>query len=428
MKKNERRDSMKVFIGGYSSCSVCAEGAVLNDIYTRDGYEKTSDIKQADLIYFIDSCASTYDNIANTLSLIQYAKEIKKKDAKLIVSGCIANGFKRNLGNKVEEILSDVELIKKEDIISYAIKEVFKEDEDMFPYYLDNKYRLVYVPVMGCVNNCSFCKTNYLNFDVKSVDLDLLIATRDHILNKVDYIHHLTLTGSNLTMYGIDTDKKQRTHELINEMSKTKSVSYMCVGAIINFYDELIDKIIENKKIKEVHISLETGSKRLYQLMNRPVPLDEWRTVVSKIRKERPDILIVTEIIAGFPTETKEDIMDTINLIKELKLYPAHVHSYVDSKGIPSSSLPQYTSEEKRRRKKYYESEFKELKKSILEEIRTEAKIIEKDEKNKKYLILYPDGVMEKKEFSFFDKEYEINDFIDLKKEKQKVLKRNLTV
>lgn len=419
---------MKVFIGGYSSCSVCAEGAVLNFIYEKSVYEKTDDVKNADLIYFIDSCSSTYDNLANTLGIIRHVNKIKKKDAKLIVSGCVANGFKRKLSSEAEEILNSVELIKKEDIISYAIKEVFGKDEEIVPYYLHNEYQLVYVPVMGCTNNCSFCKTNYLNFDVKSIDLKLLNLTRDYILNKAEHIHRLTLTASNLTMYGIDLYKKQKTHELIHEMSKAKNISYMCIGAIINFYDELIDEIIENKKIKEVHISLETGSERLYKLMNRPVSLDRWKEVVSRIRKERPDILIVTEIIAGFPTETKEDIMDTINLIKELNLYPAHVHSYVDSKGIPSSKLSQYTNEEKRKIKKYYENELKELKKSILEEIRTEAKIVEKNLEDKKYLILYPDGLMEVKEFSSFDKEYEINDFVNLKEVKQKVLKRNLTV
>ena len=168
----------------------------------------------------------------------------------------------------------------------------------------------------------------------------------------------LCLLSSNLSLYGFDLYHMQRIHDC----SQSSSVLSINCNALINFYSDLVDEIINSKKVNHIFISLETGSYKLYNMMNRPISLEDLIETIKKIREKRPDIIIETEIIAGYPGEVIKDIVDTVSLIRELGVYVYRVHEYEDSPLIVSSKLPyQYSLKYKRRVRKWYEVKLRDI-------------------------------------------------------------------
>ena len=174
----------------------------------------------------------------------------------------------------------------------------------------------------------------------------------------------------------MDLYNERKAHEVINTFSKLDSLKFMNIGALINWYPELINEIISNPKIKQIFTSIETGSPRLYELMNRPIPLNKLTEIIKFIKKERPDINIQTEFIAGFPTETHDDIKATLDLIEELEVDPYAIHSYIDSFCVPSSKLKQHSEEYTIYSAKYMDNKLQNIKDKIDKKIKSEEKIV----------------------------------------------------
>ena len=104
-------------------------------------------------------------------------------------------------------------------------------------------------------------------------------------------------------------------------------------------------------------------------MMNRPISLEYLIEIIKRIRSERPDIIIETEIIAGYPGEIIRDIVDTVSLIRELGVYVYEVHEYENSPLIASSELPyQYSHRYKQKIKRYYDRKFNIHNLGILEQ------------------------------------------------------------
>ena len=103
----------KIFMGGPGSCDVHFDKCMIYeflDIYYTD-YELTKKIQEADLIVIIDTCVGTYDNLANSINYIEKVIDIKKKDARVIVSGCLIKGVKFELNEQQKSVLEQVTCI-----------------------------------------------------------------------------------------------------------------------------------------------------------------------------------------------------------------------------------------------------------------------------------------------------------------------------
>lgn len=96
--------------------------------------------------------------------------------------------------------------------------------------------------------------------------------------------------------------------------------------------------------------------------MNRPIPLERLIEIIKLIKRERPDIVIHTELIAGFPTENKDDLIRSSELIHELDIMPDYVHPYQNSPRTAASLLPQSSMEHRIEASNMLIAELKELK------------------------------------------------------------------
>lgn len=387
---------MKFFINGTIACDVHYEKEMVKNIITFSNNEICEYIDEADYIIVIDSCIGTYKSFLEIINYLKLVNEYKREDAKIILSGYLAKGVNFELNQEQLNVLNSTIIIQSNNISSYVAELVGFEKSCEEDFDIPSKvedHALTTSLVQGCLNNCSFCKKNYMSFDLKSIKLESIKLLVDD-LNENDYpIYYGRLISSNLSLYGMDLYHEKRAHEAINLFSQINSIKYITIGALINWYPELLKEILNNPKIKQIFTSLETGSPRLYSLMNRPIPLEELINIIKTIRQERPDIKIDTEFIAGFPTENIDDIKATINLVEELGVNPAFVHPYINSFAVPASQLPQHSAEYIRYSKKYIDNKLEKYINLIYSELENDEKIVTRFyEKYNVYEVLLKNG------------------------------------
>ena len=393
-----------IYIGGYGACTTHFEKyyivSYLGEALEKKGYDFTDNFEEADEIILTDTCFAYFNNIIGFMNYVDFIKTYKKKDANVIISGCATRGLKPkynsiiNNSSNMNKIMEGTTIVFPDKLMGYiSNKYLLNAGDDVaidfIPFYNRFGYDISISLVDGCYNNCSFCKTNFLNFSVKSASFDR-IADFAEILSSVDKIHFLEIFSSNLSLYGVDLYNEQLSHLAINYLSQIDHIKYMDVGCLINWYPELAEEIISNEKIKIIHVSLETGSERLYKMMNRPISLEKLKEYLTAIRAKRPDLLMVTEVIAGFPTEKPEDIIDTYNLIKDLNLYTAFVHNYRNSSFIKSSEYNQCSFDYVMESKRYLERLVEPLNNKILSEFVGRESLVLGEEDNNTYLTLLP--------------------------------------
>lgn len=404
----------KIWIGGAGACANHNEKSMIKNLAKNLHFEFVEP-DAADLIIIIDTCLSTYRQMLISFECIKDIVEKTKKDAKIIMSGCLSKGVKFELTEGQKELLSKIEVVKQEDLISYVAKLLRGNnslDDFDIPYSVED-LSIQVSPVSGCLNHCSFCKIHYMNFELKSYPFEK-VQSLAHDIEEFDYpFSHIAVTASNLSLYGVDLYGKSRAHEVIETFTKPDKIKFAYVGCLINWYPELVKEIITNPKIKQIFVSLESGSERIYKLMNRPISLENLIRLIRFIKKERPDIIIITEFITGFPTETIEDLKRTIDLIYELDIYPAFIHNYQNSEQIPSSKFLGH-SEDYCIESSYYAGEkvfpqYEKLKKRVQN---GEMFVYGKNEEEKIYITMLVNGTLRNIRFDQLDKEYQEGELI----------------
>lgn len=369
----------KFFIGGYGTCGVHNERHFVQNILEYTGNMITANIDEADHIILLDTCIGNYRNLTKGIEIIGNLLDHKKESTTVILSGCLSRGVKFPLSKRQQDILSKVTIVEPEKLFPYLLDmsgiQYTEKDCDFIPITF-NPFTMHLSPVTGCLNRCAFCKSQYMNFDLKSHPFEQITDIAERIKNKNLPAYNMIIHSSNLSLYGVDLYGHPRAHEVIRTLTSPPQVKFSYVGAIINIYEDLIREIIENPKVKHISISLESGSPRIYKLMNRPIPLEVLIEIIKRIRKERPDIVIHTELIAGFPTENEDDIKRTIELVHELDVLPDNVFPYQNSPHIVAASLPQSSLEHRKDVKKRLIASLRDLREKYQEKIRDGEQVV----------------------------------------------------
>lgn len=416
----------RIFVGGVGNCGVHNEKYMIDKIVSKSvKYGMVDDFRDADLIVIIDTCMATDYNIIASFEYLEKVLNEKKYNAELVVSGCLIKGckFEHEMFNK--NILNKFECVELDKIVEYVFNKVdgkMEENDDFeLPYSVDGNSVFLSL-VSGCLNNCNFCKVNFMNFPLKSISLDKI----ENFASNIDKFNYLEICSSNFSLYGVDLYGKQRSHEVIKILTSPSCVKFVSIGALINFYPELINEILNNPKIKTIFTSIESGSDRIYNLMNRPISLDELKKIIKLIRRERPDIIVNTEFICGYPTENKDDIKKTIDLVYELDVNPLYVHPYRNSLYVPSSKLEQYTFSKCLKKAHYMDNKLNGIRSKFEKFINTgEMYIINREEDYGIYECMMIDGNICFIPFNQLDREYFVGDiFIFDQVCKKRILKK----
>lgn len=335
------------------------ESAKIKNILKNMSYEITEDIYEADVI-FLNTCTIREGAENKVYGKLGELKNIKQKKKDLIVglTGCLAQEQKKELIRRLpilDIVMGNQNLYK----IPKAIEEiqngkinhlVFTEDEDELPPKLDADFEadtLASISITyGCNNFCSYCIVPYVRGRERSVsEEEILSQAKDYLLKGYN---ELILLGQNVNSYGKDLNNGESFARLLKkicEIDKNFVLRFISPHPG-DFTDELIDIIAKEDKISKcIHLPLQSGSSKILDKMNRRYTKEDYLLLLSKMKNKIKNISLTTDIIVGFPGETEEDFLDTLDVVEKAKYDTAFMFMYSIRTGTKAAEMTEQVKE-----------------------------------------------------------------------------------
>lgn len=289
-------------------------------------YKATEKIKVADLIV-MNVCSVRQSAIDRVYSKIENIKSINPK-AKIALTGCILEKDRIKFKGQVDHIWP---------ILEFEIKPKSKS------------LKCASLPIMtGCNNFCSYCAVPYTRGREKSRAKKEILKEVKKLVNK-GYIE-IILLGQNVNSYKFNFAKLLKE---ISEIQGNFKIKFM-TSHPKDMSDQLIKTIAENKKIsREIHLPIQSGDNTILKKMNRKYTVGHYKKLIKKIYKAIPKAIISTDIIVGFPGETKKQFENTVRLVKEINFKQIYTARYSPRLGTEAAKLiDDIPANEKIRRKR----------------------------------------------------------------------------
>lgn len=326
------------------------------------GYELTEDEEVADFVIF-NTCTvrdNANQRVYGRLGVLHHRKK-SYKELKVALCGCMMQ--EQSVIEKIKSSYGFVDLIfGTHNIYKFAqllyrmytqdgmVIDIWdKTDEIVEDLPSERKYSFKSgINIMfGCNNFCSYCIVPYVRGRERSRKPEEII---DEIKKLVaDGVVEVMLLGQNVNSYGKNLQEPITFAELLSEVEKIEGLERIrfMTSHPKDLSDELIETMANSKKIcRHLHLPLQSGSDRILKAMNRRYTKETYIALVEKIRRAVPDIAITTDIIVGFPGETKEDVDDTIDVIRRCGYENAFTFIYSKRTGTPAAAMDNQCSEE----------------------------------------------------------------------------------
>jgi len=302
---------------------------------------KKASLKEADFIV-INACSVRQRVIDRIYAKAKKIPSSKKK----ILTGCLLKKDKENLSPFFDHILSIEDLYKWGEIINEIKKEEKRNYFEITPTW---EKPTAYIPVMtGCQNFCSYCVVPYVRGPEISRDPEDIIKEAKRAI-KEGY-KEIWLLGQNVNSY------KPSFPKLLEEIDKLEGDFWIrfTTSHPKDFSDDLLKKMKDLPKVTEyLSLPVQSGDNQVLKEMNRPYKVEEYKELIKKVKKEIPNITISTDIIVGFPGESKEAFENTSKLIKEEEFDMVYIAAFSPRKGTKAGEKEETVSqEEKKRREK----------------------------------------------------------------------------
>ena len=194
--------------------------------------------------------------------------------------------------------------------------------------------------MFGCNNFCSYCIVPYVRGRERS-------RRPEEILDEIrklaaDGVVEVMLLGQNVNSYGKNLDAPMSFAQLLKDVERIDGIERIrfMTSHPKDLSDELIEVMKDSEKIcRHLHLPLQSGSTRILKAMNRRYTKEQYVALAEKIKREIPDISLTTDIIVGFPGETKEDVDDTVEVIRRVGFDNAFTFIYSPRTGTPAAAM-----------------------------------------------------------------------------------------
>ena len=200
--------------------------------------------------------------------------------------------------------------------------------------------------MFGCNNFCSYCIVPYVRGRERSRNPKDIIREIEGLV--ADGVVEIMLLGQNVNSYGKNLEEPITFAQLLQDVERIEGLERIrfMTSHPKDLSDELIEVMKHSKKIcRHLHLPLQSGSTKILKAMNRRYTKEQYLELAEKIRKEIPDMAITTDIIVGFPGETKEDVDETIDVIRRVKYDNAFTFIYSKRTGTPAAAMEQVPEE-----------------------------------------------------------------------------------
>lgn len=331
-----------------------------------ENYEITNDPSEAEII-IVNTCGFIESAKEESINTILQMAEYKKSGSckYIIVTGCLSQRYAEELFNELPEAdaIAGVEVY---DEIGSIIKRVMngerfimlersKQDviytskETFLPRILTTPSYTAYLKIAeGCDNCCSYCAIPKIRGPYRSKPMAQVLKEAKALAD--NGVKELIVVAQDTTRYGEDLPGgKLLLADLLKELNKIESLKWIRVMYCYpnNFTDELIETFASLDKVcKYVDLPLQHASNRLLASMNRYDTREEVETLLAKLRKRIPGIVIRTTFIVGFPGETDADFEELKEFVEQQRFENAGVFAYSQEEGTVAGAMPNQIPDE----------------------------------------------------------------------------------
>ena len=194
--------------------------------------------------------------------------------------------------------------------------------------------------MFGCNNFCSYCIVPYVRGRERSRRPEDIIREIETLAS--DGVSEVMLLGQNVNSYGKTLKEPISFGELLRRVEQIDGIERIrfMTSHPKDLSDELIQVMKESKKVcRHLHLPLQSGSSRILKAMNRKYTKEQYLELAGKIRREIPDISLTTDIIVGFPGETEEDFLETLDVVSKVRYDNAYTFIYSRRTGTPAAAM-----------------------------------------------------------------------------------------
>lgn len=336
------------------------DSEVMLGILADRGFEMTDTEVDADII-IINTCCFINDAKEESINTILEMAEYKKTGPckALIVTGCLAQRYKQEIVDEIPEVDAVIGTSKYDEIFD-AVDQALKGSHFLD---VDDLDRLPSVPgkrilttgghyahlkiAEGCDKHCTYCIIPKIRGNYRSVPMEQLLAEAASLAEQG--VKELILVAQETTLYGVDLYGKKSLHILLKELAKIKGIRWIRILYCYpeEIYPELIETIKNEKKVCHyLDMPIQHASDAILKRMGRRTTKAQLKETVSLLRKEIPDIVLRTTLIAGFPGETQEQHEELMEFVDEMEFERLGVFAYSPEENTPAASMPDQIPEE----------------------------------------------------------------------------------
>ena len=332
------------------------------------GMQEEENFEKADLL-MLNTCSireNAHNKVFGMLGRIKHLKE-KKKNIVVGITGCMSQ--EESVANEIKQkykwmdfVLGTHNIHKLGDIVINSFQEkklkieapsIEGEIIEDLPVERQSKYK-AYVNIMyGCDKFCTYCIVPYTRGKQRSRDKEDIVKEVKGLI-KQGY-QEVTLLGQNVNAYGKDLEKDCTMANLLEEIAQTNipRVRFM-TSHPWDFTDEMIEVIAKYENIMpSIHLPVQSGNTEVLKKMGRRYTKEEYLTLFNKLKQKIKNVSISTDIIVGFPNETKEEFEDTLDLVNKCKYDLAYTFIFSPRVGTPAEKMEDNISKEEKEQRLY---------------------------------------------------------------------------
>lgn len=319
------------------------------------GFGFTDDAEVADVVIY-NTCAvreNAEQRVFGRLGILKHIKE-KRRDMIIGICGCMVQ--QQHITEKIKSTHEHVDLVfgthalyKMPELLYKAMhqKKLVVDITDSegaiaenIPIMRDAEQKAWVSVMYGCNNFCSYCIVPYVRGRERSRRPEAVIAEVKELV--AAGCSEISLLGQNVNSYGKDLDIDIDFSDLmkmVNEVEGVERIRFM-TSHPKDLSDKLIYTIRDCDKVcKQLHLPFQAGSDKILKQMNRKYTKAEYLEKIEKVKREIPNISLSTDVIVGFPTETKEDFEETIDVLKKVEFDNIFSFIYSKREGTPAAKL-----------------------------------------------------------------------------------------
>jgi tRNA-N(6)-(isopentenyl)adenosine-37 thiotransferase enzyme MiaB len=316
---------------------------LVRSLLSSSGFTFTNDKETADVV-LLNTCAireNAHTKVYGHLARLHPLK--RQRNLVVGVLGCMAQNLKQELieAKSIVDVLVGPDGYRRlPELISHAIESQeqglvrkgvavdlseYETYDDILPERLDGLNGWIAV-MRGCDNFCTFCVVPYTRGRERSRDPESILREAEHLA--AHGYKQITLLGQNVNSYRAENWDFARLIMAVADVPGIERVRFTSPHPK-DFPPFLLDAVADHPKIcKHIHLPLQSGNDRILTMMDRTYTRNEYLQLVDDIRRRRSDIVLTTDIICGFCTETEDEFLDTVRVVDEVGYHMGYVFKY----------------------------------------------------------------------------------------------------